>query len=258
MVCELVANTRALLPTVQQSPGDAPTAYVLALTSRLNASQVACGGRRAATLCRNLLAVHAACLVLGRPGDERAAYAALYASIPDVVRRVIPRSTPLAVHQAAWREAAIDPTDPVGALLAVRDPRQRAVLVLPDIPVGTPGEALCDSLSVMPQLECEVLVRQLFPRVPRHDTLMALNALVGTQSAKRDERWPRWRSEVQSRRMKQKVTGSLGSAILLPLSCLDDRAPEHPDERRQRPQQVVERRKDFRAHGELLIACVET
>jgi MoxR-like ATPase len=175
VVRELVAATRALLPTVQQSHGDAATAYVLALTSRLNALQVACGGRRAATLRRNLLAVHAACLVLGRPGDERAACAALYASIPDVVRRVIPRSTLLAAHQVAWREAAIDPTDPVNALLAVRDPRQRAVLALalPDIPMGTRGEVLCEALSAMPQVECEVLAWQLFPRVLRNDVLPA-------------------------------------------------------------------------------------
>lgn len=169
LVRELVATTRALLPTVHAAHGDAATAYVVALTARLGALHVAGGGRRAATLRRNLLAVHAACMALGRPGDERATCAALFASIPDVVRRVIPRSTLLAAHQAAWREAAMSPTDPAVALLSVRDPRQRAALALslPGVPLAVRGEALCDALSTMPEVECQVFAWQLFPRVLR-------------------------------------------------------------------------------------------
>lgn len=172
---ELVAATRALLPGVHRDQGDAATAYVLALTSRLHALHIACGGRRAATLRRNLLAVHAACMVLGRPGDERAVCAALFASIPDVVRRHVPRSTLLAAHSAAWRESAMSTSDPVRVLLNVEDPHRRAVLALslPGVPTGVRGEVLCDALSAMPQVECQVLAWQLFPRVLRETELPA-------------------------------------------------------------------------------------
>lgn len=165
-VRELVATTRALLPGVHRDQGDAATAYVLALTSRLHALHIACGGRRAATLRRNLLAVHAACIALGRPGDERAACAALFASIPDIVRRHVPRSALLAAHNAAWRECAMAPSDPVRVLLSVTDPLQRAVLALalPGVPTGVRGETLCDALSAMPQVECQILAWHLFPR----------------------------------------------------------------------------------------------
>ena len=165
-VRELVAATRALLPTVHTLHGDTAAAYVLSLTSRLHALRVACGGRRAATIRRNLLAVHAACMVLGRPGDERATCAALFASIPDVVRRVVPRSALLAAHQAAWREARLEPTDPTRALIAVRDHMQRAALALtlPDVPLAVRGEVLCEALSAMREVECQIFAWQLFPR----------------------------------------------------------------------------------------------
>jgi MoxR-like ATPase len=166
-VRELVAATRALLPGVHCDVGEAASAYVLALTARLHPLHIACGGRRAATLRRNLLAVHAACIALGRPGDERAACAALLASIPDIVRRQVPRNTLLAAHTAAWRECAMPLTDPVRVLLSVTDPHQRAALALslPDVPTAVRGEVLCDALSAMPRVECEVLAWHLFPRV---------------------------------------------------------------------------------------------
>jgi MoxR-like ATPase len=166
-VRELVATTRALLPGVHSEVGESATAYTLAVTSRLHTLHIASGGRRAATLRRNLLAVHAACVALGRPGDERAAFAALLASIPDIVRRQTPRSTLLTAHTAAWRECAMPLTDPVRVLLSVTDPCRRAVLALsiPGVPTALRGDVLCDALTAMPQVECELLAWHLFPRV---------------------------------------------------------------------------------------------
>jgi MoxR-like ATPase len=174
-VRELVACTRALLPTVHDTHGDAASAYVLALAPRLAASHLASGGRRAATLRRNLLAVHAACLALGRPGDESAACSAMLASIPDIVRRPVPRSVLLAAHKAAWREAALPATDPARALTAVRDPQRRATLAvtLPDVPHTLRGEALCGALAEMPAFESQVMAWQLFPRIIGGDVVPA-------------------------------------------------------------------------------------
>jgi MoxR-like ATPase len=164
---ELVAATIALIPTLQESEGDAATAYVLALVPRLAAARIASGGRRAAMLRRNVLAVRAACIVLGRDGDERACCTALLASIPDIARRHVPRAVILAAHQAAWKECGMPQSDSTRALLSMRDPLQRAALslTLPNVPTGLRGEALCGALAELPTYEAELLAWHLLPRV---------------------------------------------------------------------------------------------
>lgn len=166
-VRELVAATQALIPTLHDAEGDAATEYVLALVPRLAAAGLAAGGRRAATIRRNLLAVRAACLVLGLDGDERACCSALLASIPDVARRAVPRAVIIAAHTAAWRETRIPASDPARTLLEVRDPLRRATLAitLPNLPVALRGEALCGALAEFPQHEAELLAWHLLPRV---------------------------------------------------------------------------------------------
>lgn len=157
-VRELVAATRDLIPTIEAEQGDAITTYVLALVPRLAAAGLATGGRRAATLRRNLIAVRAACLALGTDGDERACCTALLASIPDVVRRHVPRSAILGAHQAAWRETQVPNTDPRRVLLAVRDPLRRAALslTLPGLASAFRGEALCGALAELPKHEAQI------------------------------------------------------------------------------------------------------
>lgn len=177
-VRELVAATRALLPTVEESLGDAATRYVLALVPRLAQAGLAAGGRRAAMLRRNVLAVRAACLTLGYDGDERACCAALLASVPDVARRRVSRAVLLAVHQAAWRETRMPRTDPRRALLAVRDPARRATLALtlPGLRADLRGEALAGALAELPRHEAEIVAWQLLPRVIAGDLVPATAA----------------------------------------------------------------------------------
>src|SRR5690606_20565595 len=180
-VRELVAATRELLATLHDSEGDAATDYVVALVPRLEMAGLATGGRRAATLRRNVLALRAAYLSLGLShpagvegdaletdsGAERAACAALLASIPDVVRRRVPRATLLAAHKAAWREAAMPESDPKRILFAVRDATRRATLAitLPGLAAELRGEALAGALAEMHQHQAEILAWHIFPRV---------------------------------------------------------------------------------------------
>jgi MoxR-like ATPase len=166
-VREMVRATRDLLRAADPALEEAAVAYILALSSGLAEAGITLGGRRAATLMRNLLAVRAACLVLGRKGGERAFAAALLASVPDVVRRPIPRSALLAAHAAAWRHVSLPKEDPHRLLEAVRDPARRATLAitLPGLPVTYRGEALCGALAAMKHWEAEIVAWVLLPRL---------------------------------------------------------------------------------------------
>ncbi len=166
-VCQLVHATKALIPTVRAESGHALASYVDVLIAKLGAAHIAIGGRRAATLLRNMIAVRAAHLALGLPGDERACRAALLSSIPDVVRTRIPRATLLAAHEAAWQEISLDNDDSRRTLLSVRDPLRRALLslTLPGITPVVRGEALCTALSDLPRDEATVVAWSILPIV---------------------------------------------------------------------------------------------
>ena len=166
-VCELVAAAKALLPTVREVSGDALAVYVDVLISKLAAARIVIGGRRAATLFRNMIAIRAAHLALGLPGNERACRAALLSSIPDTVRRHIPRATLLTAHEAAWRETSLDDDDPRRTLLAVRDPLHRALLslTLPRLTRLVRGEALAGALAELPPMEARMVAWTILPHI---------------------------------------------------------------------------------------------
>jgi MoxR-like ATPase len=166
-VREMVRATRDLLETADPALEDVVVTYVLALAPALAEAGVAVGGRRAATLRRNLLAVRAACLVLGRRSGEGAFAGALLASVPDVARRPIPRSALLAAHRSAWSHVSLPKEDPRRALEAVRDPARRATLAvtLPGLPAGYRGEAICGALAALKPHEAEILAWSLLPRL---------------------------------------------------------------------------------------------
>jgi len=154
-VGELVETTRALIVGVRELNGDALASYVDVLIARLATAKITIGGRRAATLLRNMVAMRAAHLALGLAGDARACQAALLSSIPDVVRRRVSRTALLAAHEAAWRETALDDADPRRALLAVRNPMRRVLLALslPGLASIVRGEAVCTGLADLPPTE---------------------------------------------------------------------------------------------------------
>ncbi len=166
-VREMVRATRDLLATADPALEDAVVTYVMALAPTLAEAGVMVGGRRAATLRRNLLAVRAASMVLGRRAGESAFAAALLASIPDAARRPIVRSALVAAHKAAWQHVSLPQEDPRRALEAVKDPARRATLAvtLPGLSIGYRGEALCGALAALKAHEAEILAWSLLPRL---------------------------------------------------------------------------------------------
>ena len=164
-VRELVHATKALIPTVRAASGDALATYVDVLIAKLGATRITIGGRRAAMLLRNVVALRAAHLALGLASDERACRAAVLSSIPDVVRTKVSRATLLAAHEAAWRETRMSDDDPRRTLLSVRDPLRRALLAisLPGVSSVIRGEALCAALADMPTADATMLAWTVLP-----------------------------------------------------------------------------------------------
>jgi MoxR-like ATPase len=166
-VRELVQATRELIAACGDEVRDAIAAYVHVLLGRLGEARLAAGGRRAATLCRNLVAVRAACTALGRNGAETPFIAALSASIPEVVRRAVPRAVILAAHKAAWQMTSIAADDPLRVIESVRDPLRRALLTvtMPRLRRALRGELLCGAVAALPAPEAEILGWHLLPRL---------------------------------------------------------------------------------------------
>jgi MoxR-like ATPase len=166
-VRELVQTTRELIAARSDELHQGIVVYVHALTPRLAEAGVATGGRRAAILARNIVAVWAACMALGRSRGEEPFVSALLASIPDVVRRAIPRSVLLAAHRVAWREVSLPKADPRRVVESVRDPLRRALLALtlPKLKPAYRGELLVGALAELAGHEAEILAWHVLPRL---------------------------------------------------------------------------------------------
>lgn len=186
-VRELVSAARALIPGVRASASAEIATYVDVLVSKLGAAGIAIGGRRAATLFRNIVAMRAAHLALGRPGDARACLAALLTSVPDTVRRVIPRSKLQAAHEGAWQQASLADDDPLRTLLAVREPLQRVLLslTLPALPILARGDALCTALAALPPIDALAVAWFVLPHLLANPlvSLAATETVAGMVSA---------------------------------------------------------------------------
>ena len=174
-VRDLVAATRALVPAVDAALGDALTDYVLALVSALERAAFAVGGRRAATLRRNLVAGWAAHLAMGRPVGERAIVTLLRCAIPDRVRRVVADTQLLAVHRQAWEHISLEAGSPEQLLSAASDPIERAILAatLPGLDRLVRGEAISHAIPTVPPRIVPYLAWLLLARLGETTTVPA-------------------------------------------------------------------------------------
>jgi len=168
-VREMVRATRDLIESPDPEMEEAIVAYVLALAAALWEAGISVGGRRAATFRRNLIAVRAACIVLGRSDSEKSFLAALLSSIPEVARRPVPRSVLISAHGAAWRHVSLPENDPRRLLEGVRDHVRRVTLAmtLPGLSIHYRGEAITSALSAMKAGDAEIVAWLILPRLLR-------------------------------------------------------------------------------------------
>lgn len=169
LVRELVHATRALVPALETELDRTVVEYVLALVPKLAEGGVHIGGRRAAALRRAIVAVAAACLVLGRETGPAAFLSALQHAIPDVVRIEVRPQVVNGAHRHAWSVAGLAPSDPNRVLALVADPMRRAALAvqLPGLRASVRASTIASSLAALDEPRREILAWRLLPAVSR-------------------------------------------------------------------------------------------
>jgi len=161
-----ITSTRAALPSIKESIGEAVAVYVRSLVALLAQAGVPLSPRRAGILLRSVLAVHAAALTLdadARPSDS--ALLAVRNGLPQVAEGItISETKLLGAHREAWRLADVKPGDPLRAILTAADPveRVRLAVAATKLRKGDFSTIVSDAISQLPPGACEAVVVHLF------------------------------------------------------------------------------------------------
>jgi MoxR-like ATPase len=146
-----IAHTRELLPMVQAQWAAAIARYVRILAALLSEAGAQISARRAGMLAGNLAAVHAARLSRdAQAGIGDSAWIATLNSMPFAAAgHKFDDTRLLACHREAWRQAAASAEDPMGRILAERDPvvRVKLALAATGLPDGGLTSIVTDALS---------------------------------------------------------------------------------------------------------------
>lgn len=126
---QVVEEGRRDLPELTASHGGRLARYVRFVVDLLQQAGIELSSRRAALLCRNILAVHAARRALeAEPKLADSAWLALEHSLPHPAYGPRPAVTKLLVaHRQAWDVAGVPEDDPRSRLWQQRDPLLRAL-----------------------------------------------------------------------------------------------------------------------------------
>ncbi|MDA1327187.1 MAG: MoxR family ATPase, partial [Proteobacteria bacterium] len=178
-----IASTRAALPSVRGSMGDAVAVYVRTLVALLAQAGISLSPRRAGMLLRSILAVHAAALTLdadAKPSDS--ALLAVRNGLPQIAEGTkIPQTKLISAHREAWRLAGVKPGDPLRAILTAADPveRVRLAVAATKLRKGDFSAIVSDALSQLSPGAREAAVVHLFET----GAAGRLNAAVAEQAA---------------------------------------------------------------------------
>lgn len=128
----VLERTRLLLTTVKEIHTERIACYVQTLVSLLLQAQISLSTRRAASLFRSILAVHAAALALDLSAELRESiWLAVRNAIPQRAQGIpVPQVKLLAAHRDAWRLANSAADDPLRPILCANDPLDRLQLAL--------------------------------------------------------------------------------------------------------------------------------
>ena len=147
-------RTREVLPLVDAQWGRAIARYVRVLCSLLEQASRPVSARRAGMMARNVLAVHAARMArspLQAPlSMDDSAWIATLNSLPFAAcGKAVDPSKLLLAHREAWRQAQAAADDPLGAVLAEKDPlkRLRLAIAAERLPDGELTSIVVDCLS---------------------------------------------------------------------------------------------------------------
>ena len=162
----VIIEGRRRLPDLQTRLSSQLSRYVRIATDLCREANVDFSPRRAATLCRNILAVHAARSTI-EPAATLAdsAWLALSHSSPQAAYGKPPAVTKLyTVHRRAWQSAAVAEEDPRSRIWLERDPLLRALAAVrePTLAKEELSGIVADSLAAVPPGARHALAMRLF------------------------------------------------------------------------------------------------
>jgi MoxR-like ATPase len=161
-----IVRTGELLPMVEAQWGASIARYVRILAALLDTAGCQLSARRAGMLARNLAAIHAArlCADIDARIDDSAWIAALNSMPFAAAGQKFDASRLLACHREAWRQAAARADDPMGRILAERDPiaRVRLALAATGLPDGELTTVVTDALTATADGARHALAEWLF------------------------------------------------------------------------------------------------
>lgn len=178
-----IASTKAALPLIRDSIGDALAVYIRCLVALLARAGIPLSPRRAGMLRRSVLGVHAAALTLD--ASARPAVSALLAvrnGLPQIAEgRAIPETKLLAAHREAWKLAGVKPGDPLRAIMLAADPveRVRLAVAATQLRKGDFSTVISEAISLLTPGAREAAVVHLFET----GAAGRLNAAVAEQAA---------------------------------------------------------------------------
>jgi len=124
LVCECGRLIAALTEACDRQVGD----YVVLLMDQLDASGLPQSPRRARSLARSILAVHAARIILGAPDAdlEQSALLTVNSGLPQTASETSPSPAKVfAAHRQAWELSSLNKDDSWRQILTERDPVER-------------------------------------------------------------------------------------------------------------------------------------
>jgi MoxR-like ATPase len=179
----IILTTRVAVPKVKDAIGENVAVYVRGLAALLDQAKIPLSPRRAGMLLRNILAVHAAMLLVDadtNPSDS--ALLTVRNSLPQVADGIkIPETKLLGAHREAWRLAGIKSNDPLKAILMSSDPVERVRLAVSAKKLNKNdfSAVIADAISLLSAGAREAAVVYLF----ENDAVGRLNAAVAEQVA---------------------------------------------------------------------------
>lgn len=162
----VIAEGRRRLPDLHTRLSSSLSRYVRIATDLCREANIDFSPRRAATFCRNILAVHAARSTIDPTATlADSAWLAFSHSSPQAAYSKPPAVTKLyIVHQRAWQLAAVPEEDPRSRVWLEHDPLLRALAAVrePTLAKEEISGIVADSLAAVPPGARHVLALRLF------------------------------------------------------------------------------------------------
>lgn len=162
-----VAAGQALLPSVREAIAETIAGYIQTVASLLRRAEIRISGRRAATLLRNIAAVHTSRILVDSGADlQESALMGLHHGLPDAAAgRPLKRAKVIVCHREAWEACGKPDGGPLRQILFEPDPLKRltvAIRFAGSIPAAEFSGIVSESVARLPDGARHAVLVELF------------------------------------------------------------------------------------------------